>query len=863
MSRILSLCYLLLLAGGLFAQAPSGFKFQAVARDINNQAIATENVAIRVSIVAGGASGTIAYSERHEVTTTDLGVFDLHIGNGFPLSGTFNGVDWAAGTYWLKIDMDSAGGDAYINLGASQLLSVPYALYARESGSGGGGSEPQNLIYDPTTQTLTITNGNSVTLQGGGGGTPQTLSFDPVTLTLSISGGNTVTLPAGAPGPQGPAGAMGPAGPQGPQGDPGPAGPQGPAGQDGTGISLLGSVATVADLPAGANNGDLYIVSSTGDGYAWDGSNWVNVGPIQGPAGPQGAPGMVGPMGPAGPAGPQGPQGNPGPAGAMGPAGPQGDPGPVGPQGPAGQDGTGISLLGTVATIADLPAGASNGDLYIIATTGDGYAWDGSNWVNVGPIQGPQGPQGEPGPAGAMGPAGPQGPQGDPGPAGAMGPAGPQGPQGDPGPAGPQGIPGPAGTYTASTGIAIAGNTISATNTAAIWHANRLLDKPIAIPAMGLLDGAVLTYDATFDDWFPLVPSEGTTLWSSAGNNIFRNTGQVAVGTDAFEENNKLSVLGGLFINSSSGGFNIGFPNNGNQWRMSTINNGADLLFRSKPDASNASTTRVRFRQDGEVQMGTNSTPRGWLHVMNNSTVGKTTLFLQENENDFARLGFGSSSNGAAWHIAGIGADGATGAANSRLNFYFSNNQGAADRMTITGDGQVGINGNPSARLHIFQQSQTVGTGLRFTDGTANGPWDITHGFGLRFHYDNNLRGFINATTGAYTQSSDESLKTAVASLTPVMDKLKALAIKTYAYKSDSSKEMTIGLLAQEAKDLFPELVSYSEADQLYGVNYAGFSMVAIKAIQEQQATIEEQAQKIEHLEERLARLEALLSKKD
>lgn len=180
--------------------------------------------------------------------------------------------------------------------------------------------------------------------------------------------------------------------------------------------------------------------------------------------------------------------------------------------------------------------------------------------------------------------------------------------------------------------------------------------------------------------------------------------------------------------------------------------------------------------------------------------------------------------------------------------------------MTITGDGRVGIYGSPSARLELFQRGQQVGTGLRFDDGTANQDWDITHGFSLRFHYGGSLRGFINANTGAYTQSSDESLKTAVAGIAPVMDKLRDLRIKTYRYKSADKPEMTIGLLAQEAKELFPELVSYSAADELYGVNYAGFSMVAIKAIQEQQETIDAQAEKIEALEARLARLEALLS---
>ncbi|MEM6772698.1 MAG: hypothetical protein AAF597_19120, partial [Bacteroidota bacterium] len=264
------------LSDALYAQAPSGFRFQAVARDAMNDVMATDNIAVRVSLLRGGPSGAVGYSERHEVTTTDLGVFDLHIGNGVGLSGDINTLDWGSDSYFLKIDIDPDGGTNYVNLGASQLLSVPYALYAKESGSGGGGGDPtdelQNLLYDPATQTLTLTDGNSVTLQvGGDGGMPQTLAFNAATSELTISNGNTITLPAGVQGEQGPAG------PQGAQGPAGPAGPQGPAGQDGTGISLLGSVATVGDLPTTNNeSGDLYIVSATGDGYAWDGTMFVN-----------------------------------------------------------------------------------------------------------------------------------------------------------------------------------------------------------------------------------------------------------------------------------------------------------------------------------------------------------------------------------------------------------------------------------------------------------------------------------------------------------------------------------------------------------------------------------------------------------
>ncbi|MEL6141725.1 MAG: hypothetical protein AAFU67_08910, partial [Bacteroidota bacterium] len=184
------------------------------------------------------------------------------------------------------------------------------------------------------------------------------------------------------PGSSTSGGAVGPVGPQGPPGPQGPTGPQGPPGPQ----------------------GDIGETGPAGD-----------TGP-QGLAGPAGPQGEDGPQGPIGLQGPTGPQGLPGNDGADGVTGPQGAVGPVGPQGPTGPQGpagTGITLLGTVPTVVDLPpTGNTNGDLYIVDASGDGYVWDGSQWVNVGPIRGPQGETGDTGPTGPAGPQGPEGPQG-------------------------------------------------------------------------------------------------------------------------------------------------------------------------------------------------------------------------------------------------------------------------------------------------------------------------------------------------------------------------------------------------------------------------------------------------------------------
>ena len=78
--------------------------------------------------------------------------------------------------------------------------------------------------------------------------------------------------------------------------------------------------------------------------------------------------------------------------------------------------------------------------------------------------------------------------------------------------------------------------------------------------------------------------------------------------------------------------------------------------------------------------------------------------------------------------------------------------------------------------------------------------------------------------------------------------------------KQDEQKQ--IGFIAQEAYKLFPELVSYNKETDLYKMNYAGFSTVAIKAIQEQQTVIRDQQQQIDELRSKLETLEAIILKK-
>ena len=117
----------------LFAQAPQKMSYQAVIRKTDGSLVVNTSVGIKISILQGSASGTASYVETQTTTTNANGLATLAIGGGTPSTGTFAGINWASGTYFIKTETDPTGGTNYTINGTSQLLSVPYALYAGSS----------------------------------------------------------------------------------------------------------------------------------------------------------------------------------------------------------------------------------------------------------------------------------------------------------------------------------------------------------------------------------------------------------------------------------------------------------------------------------------------------------------------------------------------------------------------------------------------------------------------------------------------------------------------------------------------------------------------------------------------------------
>jgi hypothetical protein len=125
----------------LFAQfVPQGFNYQSIVRDADGQPLANQTVTLLLTIRSGAPNGPVAYSEKQVVSTNEFGLINLVIGqNGTQLSiDPFTAVNWSGGAKFLTVSVETSP-NVFDELGTSELMSVPYAMYALSSGSGGGG----------------------------------------------------------------------------------------------------------------------------------------------------------------------------------------------------------------------------------------------------------------------------------------------------------------------------------------------------------------------------------------------------------------------------------------------------------------------------------------------------------------------------------------------------------------------------------------------------------------------------------------------------------------------------------------------------------------------------------------------------
>lgn len=261
----------LLSLNSLQAQAPQKINYQAVARNAAGNELQNQAIAVRFTIYNGSSTGTVVYQETGNVTTNQFGLFTTAIGGGAVVQGDFATVNWGNGNKYLRVEIDPANGTNYTDMGAWQMLSVPFALYAANAPAGSTGATGPTGA-DGTSGDVGPTGPTGATGAGGGP--------SGATGEAGPTGPNGATGPQGDPG-VGVTGPTGPAGVSGAAGNPGPTGPQGDPG-----VGVTGPIGLTGPQGPTGNNGDT------------------------GPTGPQGITGAQGVQGPTGPSTSDGPVGS-------------------------------------------------------------------------------------------------------------------------------------------------------------------------------------------------------------------------------------------------------------------------------------------------------------------------------------------------------------------------------------------------------------------------------------------------------------------------------------------------------------------------------------------------------------------------
>ncbi len=397
------------------------------------------------------------------------------------------------------------------------------------------------------------------------------------------------------------------------------------------------------------------------------------------------------------------------------------------------------------------------------------------------------------------------------------------------------------------------------------------------------------------------------TLWANFGSTAASGTGWQLIGNDLSTTNSgnvgvgisvpirgKFEVLGALGNGPTSAVF--GSDGTG----ISLQRNWPTIGFNQYRDGSNVQ----RRIGDGyaATQFFDPNTGVMAINMFGSSTVNSSSLFSSANgfftilNNGNVGIRNGGSANTAMWITRGsTNSNGSLVISGTAHNTHFHydvaedtyiragknnsrvilNDIPGGNVVIGAGNGKLGINsGNPQYTLEVKQAANN--TGLVLINSTNFNNWELRsevystdNGTDcLMAIYNNTTKGWMRPTDGGWSNTSDRRLKKNIQNLETVLDKV--LKIRPTRYQmidNNPNGTESIGLIAQELKETFPELVDIKTSStsnaktnkitDLHGVNYSHLSVIAIKAIQEQQELI----QKLEAQNKELLQMYAQLAK--
>ena len=248
------------------------------------------------------------------------------------------------------------------------------------------------------------------------------------------------------------------------------------------------------------------------------------------------------------------------------------------------------------------------------------------------------------------------------------------------------------------------------------------------------------------------------------------------------------------------------------------------------------------------------------------NTVDPQLYLLDLDSNNFCRINFKTytARDNNLWTLAAH--------SNETLSSerYYLNNSRKGNIIGVSGNGVVALNMEPAytnpddAALQVKQLSFRDGIRLDAEANSNHWSWYVTGSGELEMYYNGALRGNYNSGTGVYTSVSDGSLKKDIQNMGSILPSVMRLRPVNYRMKEENeTAKPTLGFIAQEVEALFPQLVtpvvSRNGGATIKTLNYDGFGILAIKAVQEQQQLIEEQKLRIEQLEREMGEIKRLL----
>jgi hypothetical protein len=282
-------------------------------------------------------------------------------------------------------------------------------------------------------------------------------------------------------------------------------------------------------------------------------------------------------------------------------------------------------------------------------------------------------------------------------------------------------------------------------------------------------------------------------------------------------------------------------------------------------------TQAMTLNASGNLGLGT-TTPGCRIDILspNNTSLDPT---IRVNSNNAA-------VNTALSYDGLVGSNQLTVKAGTSSALIFGSNNTEAARIDTSGNLLVGTT-TATARLTVRAATNNINVALVENTTNANGDQALTLGLGTNanntssyflvcqtpsvanrlFIYGN---GNVVNTNNSYGSMSDIKLKEKIVDATPKLEKLQQVRVVNYNLIGETQKQ--IGVIAQELEQIFPGMIDESPDRDKDGndlgtttksVKYSVFVPMLIKAIQEQQALINEQQAALQTLTARVAALES------